>query len=89
MTDNPIHFMRFAIFDATGVCRMSFEHHVRIQSGLIDTSHIEEIIEDVLETMDVDYDILMSPVYDKRSKLWITHRLYGTYEGCVAGFFVR
>lgn len=83
----PIRFMRFAIFDPEGRPDYIFEKHVRTDArGTAETSHIEEIIEDMLEAQDIEYEII-NPVYDKRSKIWITHQLYGTYEGCVAGFF--
>jgi hypothetical protein len=83
----PIRFMRFAVFDPEGKLHTVFERCVRVDSrGIAETSHIEEIIEDMLEAQDIDYEII-NPVYDKRNKIWITHQLYGTYEGYIAGFF--
>ena len=80
--EDTIHFMTFAIFDASGICQTVFEHHVRIVLGIPDVTHMEEIMEDMLDAQDMDYT-RMTPIYDKRSKLWVTHKLD---DGC-AGFF--
>lgn len=87
----PIHFMRFAIFDAEGNSQSVFERHVRTDlSGNADASHIEEVIEDMLDAQDIDYEVMAQPIYDRRTKIWITHNLYGDdYEGCVVGFVLR
>jgi hypothetical protein len=84
----PIQFVQFAIFDGTGMCKAAFERHVPSDiSGAIIPGSIEEVIEDMLDAREIEYEILSAPIYDKHSKIWITHNLYGDHAGCIVGFF--
>ena len=85
---NPIHFMKFDIVNAQGQKLHEYERHVRLlNDNIIDIQHVEETIEMILDALDMEYETMAYPVFDKPRKYWITHRLLGDHEGCVVRLF--
>ncbi len=83
-----IHFMKFDIVDAKGTVLKAYERNIKmLDDNTIDIQHVEETIEMILDALDVEYETMAYPVFDKTRKYWITHRLCGENEGAIVRLF--
>ena len=83
-----INFMKFDVVNPNGHISHAYERNIKLlDDNTIDIRHVEETIEMILDTLDIEYETMTNPVFDKLRKYWITHRLLGDYEGCVVRLF--
>ena len=85
---SSINVMKFDIVDPSGNILKVYECYIKLlEDNTIDIKHVEKTIEMILDTLEIEYETMEYPVFDKPRKYWITHRLLGDYEECVVRLF--